>query len=125
MSPDRRRHARIAFASPAFLLVNADEIPVRLLDISLKGALVELPPGVALRRGAATLLRIDLGQDDQQIRIEASIAHLEDRLVGVACHTMDIDSATLLRRLVELNLGNPELVDRELSALISTQGPKP
>ncbi|HMW17082.1 MAG TPA: PilZ domain-containing protein [Accumulibacter sp.] len=120
MNPDRRHHTRIAFASPAFLLANAEEIPVRLLDISLKGALVELPPGTALRRGTATLLRIDLGQDDQQIRIEASIAHLEDQLAGIACQTMDIDSATLLRRLVELNLGNPDLVDRELSALISS-----
>ncbi len=121
MAQERRHHTRIVFTAPAFLLANADEIPVRLLDISFKGALLELPAGVALRKGAATLLRIDLGQEEEQIRIEASVAHLQDRLAGIACQTMDIDSATLLRRLLELNLGSPELVDRELSALISGQ----
>ncbi len=121
MTQDRRHHARIVFTAPAFLLTNADEIPVKLLDISLKGALLEFPAGVVLRKGAATLLRIDLGQEEEQIRIEASVAHLQGRQAGIACQTMDIDSATLLRRLVELNLGSSELVERELSALISGQ----
>jgi hypothetical protein len=47
------------------------------------------------------------------------VVHLQDRLAGLVCHGLDIDSATHLRRLVELNLGRPDLLERELSALLA------
>jgi 7-cyano-7-deazaguanine synthase len=50
--------------------------------------------------------------------MEARIVHVEGRHVGLLCLSMDLASATHLHRLVELNLGAPELLDRELSALI-------
>jgi len=33
--------------------------------------------------------------------------------------TIDVDSMTHLRRLIELNLGDPTLLERELKALVS------
>ncbi len=41
----------------------------------------------------------------------------ENGELGLRCEDIDVDSITCLRRLVELNLGEPELLERELSAL--------
>jgi hypothetical protein len=49
--------------------------------------------------------------------MEGSIAHLEGTQVGLRCDSIDIDSLTHLRRLVELNVGDEAILQRELSAL--------
>ena len=38
-------------------------------------------------------------------------------LVGMVCRHIDVDSISHLRRLVELNLGDEALLERELAAL--------
>ena len=38
--------------------------------------------------------------------------------IGLQCESIDLDSITHLRRLVELNAGDPALLDRELSSLL-------
>jgi hypothetical protein len=35
------------------------------------------------------------------------------------CESIDLDSITHLRRLVELNAGDPALLERELTALVA------
>ena len=51
--------------------------------------------------------------------MKARVSHVEWRYAGLRCLAIDLDSVTHLRRFVELNLGNPELLERELSALLS------
>jgi hypothetical protein len=46
------------------------------------------------------------------------VVHREWTLVGVRCVEIDLESISHLRRLVELNLGDAELLHRELSALV-------
>jgi hypothetical protein len=38
-------------------------------------------------------------------------------VVGLHCRHIDIESLAHLRRLIELNLGDPALLERELAAL--------
>ena len=45
------------------------------------------------------------------------VAHEENKELGLKCKDIDVDSITHLRRLIELNLGDPDLLERELSAL--------
>ena len=52
------------------------------------------------------------------IRMEGEIAHRDGTQVGMRCTGIDLDSIAHLRRLVELNLGDEELLHRELSALV-------
>lgn len=88
-----------------------------LLDISLKGALLDMSedwPGVL---GAKCQLRLDLGQG-VSILMHATVAHLEGTKMGVRCDNLSLDSITHLRRLVELNSGDPKLLERELPALL-------
>lgn len=47
-----------------------------------------------------------------------TLAHQKDGLLGLQCREIDLDSITHLRRLIELNLGSSELLERELGALV-------
>lgn len=118
---DRRQFSRIAFHTPASLDLPDGHVDVVLLDISLKGALIRLPAETAFGEGAVCVLRIQLDEAESGdlISMDARVAHVEGRNAGLLCRTIDIDSVTHLRRLVELNLGDPILLDREFSALVA------
>jgi len=119
---ERRQHARIAFHCPAQLVFAAGKVDVVVIDISLKGALIRLPADVALQDGAICRLHVRLDETrekDEQISMETRVTHVEGGNAGLLCLVIDIDSVTHLRRLVELNLGDPLLLERELSALVA------
>ncbi|SBT03113.1 Cyclic diguanosine monophosphate-binding protein [Candidatus Accumulibacter aalborgensis] len=118
MNADRRHSSRIAFASPAQLILADRKLEVQVLDLSVKGALVGLPEDADVVGGATSVLHINL-EDGEEICMEGTIAHVEGRQAGLVCHSIDIDSVTHLRRLVELNIGNADLLQRELSALLA------
>jgi hypothetical protein len=119
MAPERRRFSRIPFHRPVRLVVRGEEATGELLDVSLKGALLELPLGSEAPAGAACTLHIRLDAASASIRMDGEIAHRRGMLVGVSCREIDLESIAHLRRLVELNLGDEELLDRELTALIA------
>jgi hypothetical protein len=53
--------------------------------------------------------------------MQGELVHREGHQVGLRCREIDIESIAHLRRLVELNLGDEDLLERELSALISSR----
>lgn len=120
MNDERRHYSRIAFASPAQLVLGTQALAVQVLDLSLKGALLRLPADAELPLGVAAALCVPLDEIANEIRMQATVAHVEGARAGLLCHSIDIDSVTHLRRLVELNLGNADLLQRELSALLSS-----
>lgn len=119
MSNERRQYSRIAFHAPAQLTLIDQEISVVVLDLSLKGALVRLPAETKLKEGVLASLLVRLDEQGDHIRMETRASHTEGRYVGLLCLSIDLDSVTHLRRLVELNLGSEELLQREVSALLS------
>lgn len=120
MNTNRRQFSRIAFHAPAELVTGHGQSDVVVLDLSLKGALVRLPVGHRLAMGENCSLRVRLGELDASIRMQGTIAHVAGLYIGLASRNLDLDSATHLRRLVELNLADPALLERELSALVAT-----
>ena len=116
MDSQRRHFSRIAFECEASFTCGGKTQPCQLLDLSLKGALLKLQ-GQPDCNGQACELRLDLGED-AVVRMHGHVAHTEDSRVGVVCEDIDLDSITHLRRLLELNLGDPALLERELAALI-------
>ena len=50
--------------------------------------------------------------------MEGVVAHSARGLIGIACRSIDLDSITVLRRLIELNLGDAALLERDLQALV-------
>lgn len=118
---DQRRFSRISFHAGVQLHLGPDVHPAHLLDIALKGALVELPQPVADLRGKICQLKLNLGRDGEAIVMDGVVAHQAGQHIGIKCCHMDLDSLTSLRRLVELNLGDETLLDRELSHLFDSR----
>jgi hypothetical protein len=116
---DRRKFWRAAFQAQVQLVdAGGAVLPAELLDISLKGALLNVSPQWQGRTGAAYEINLTLA-DDAEIAMNAVVAHIEGRHVGLRCEDIDVDSMTHLRRLVELNAGDASLLDRELAALLA------
>ncbi len=115
---DERRHfSRIAFAGQAQLVTVNARVAVQVLDLSLKGALLLLPAHHTIEAGALCLLDLPLQPHDGRITMAAQIAHVHDQRAGLLCLGIDIESITHLRRMIELNLGDPSLAERDLKAL--------
>jgi hypothetical protein len=114
---DRRRFWRAVFHADVQLVVGAATLEAEVLDISLKGALVDLRGPWNARLGDGCRLTLNLG-GDTIITMETVVAHIAGARIGLRCTDIDIDSITHLRRLVELNAGDPALLDRELAALV-------
>lgn len=114
---DNRRFSRILFSSDASLEQEQQHYSTQLLDLSLKGALIARPAGWDHAIGTAALLTFTLDQSEFTVTMEVSIAHVHQSSLGLRCERIDIDSASHLRRLLELNLGDADLLSRELSEL--------
>lgn len=119
MSQERRHYSRIHFDTEARLYYPGGEHAAQVLDISLKGALLETRPPLPIRQGDAVRLILPLDALGTQIVMEAVIAHVEGEQLGLRCTTIDLDSITHLRRLVELNLGDAALLEREWHHLMA------
>ena len=114
---ERRRFHRIPFDSNVFLVDADQRHETRLIDISLRGALVVLPPGWKGAPGDHLHMELTIGEGDLMIHMDMEIAHAGKDRLGLACRHIDLDSMMHLRRLVELNLGDAEQLNRELNSL--------
>lgn len=124
MSTERRQFARVAFAAGAELITTQSRLACQVIDISLKGVLLRLPAGVQPQPGMPCLVRLPLDGSGSEacIAMAGELAHVEGDHVGVLCRSIDLESITHLRRLVDVNLGDPAASERELKALIAAAG---
>lgn len=115
---DQRRFTRVPFSAQARVRTGTTFIECVLLDVSLKGVLLQRPASWTPQLGAAIALELVLA-DGVSIHMDAGVAHIEPERVGLTARYLDVDSATHLRRLIELNLGDESRLHRELSAMIA------
>lgn len=115
---EQRKFSRVPFQAMAQLLLQGRIIAVQLLDISLKGALFATPAPEGFRLQERCRLVLRLTHDGDTITMDGTIAHLDGQYVGFQCLEIDISNLTRLRRLLELNTGDVEQIDRELGQLI-------
>ncbi|WP_415883253.1 PilZ domain-containing protein [Neptuniibacter sp. QD72_48] len=111
---ERRRFTRINFDAQTELKRDNETWDATLVDISFNGILVKSEQALALQKGDEVQAVIHLLGDDIAIRTPATLAHQQDNEYGFLIENLDLDSLTLLRRLVELNLGDETLLEREL-----------
>lgn len=117
---DNRRYTRVPFEADIQLDHDGRRLQAELIDISLKGILVLAPGDFAGKPGDPCLATLELGEE-AGIEMECTVIHVSGnhvgRRTGLRIDRLDMDSIAHLRRLLELNLGDPELLDRELSGL--------
>ena len=118
VSSDRRQFWRSDFDAPALVSVDGHMYCARLVDLSLRGALLEQDDSWFARQGQACHLRLELAPG-AMIQMDATVAHVRGSQIGVHCDRIDLDSITHLRNLVELNAGDPSVLERDLAHLVS------
>lgn len=114
---ENRRFTRIVFKAPVSLIQDGQHWSTQLLDLSLKGALVIKPSNWDGNIGDTFTLDFKLPGSDIDICMQVHKAHERDNCIGFTCDSIDIDSATHLRRLIELNVGSADLLNRDLEHL--------
>lgn len=114
--PNKRHFSRVAFNSPARISRHSQQWDTVILDISMKGALYVRPAEWNGAVGDTLSLEVPLTAG-MTIRMEGMVVHIVEQRVGLHCQHIDVDSIAHLRRLIQLNLGDAELCDRELSAM--------
>lgn len=117
---DRRHFTRVRFQAPARLDGPDGVVPVEVVDLSMKGALLAVPKawGETAAAEATYMLTLELSADDR-IVMALKPAHRHGEVIGFTCDRIDVDSLTLLRQLLEANSGDVELIHRELEQLVS------
>lgn len=116
--PEKRRFQRIHFDAPCELHCQESVWTTEVLDISLKGVLVKRPESwdVPLKQPCEVI--VHLNDHDAGIVMAVELRHIEAHRLGFTCKYIDIESVSHLRRLVELNLGDQVILERELSRMI-------
>lgn len=117
MAQNRRKFSRVPFEADACLFLPDGEHPVKVLDLSLKGALIRPVEPIYITVGSVGTLKLPLDGSASSIRMEIAVIHHLRNHYGLSCRDIDLDSVTHLRRLVALNLGDESLAEREFSAL--------
>ncbi|MGV6851964.1 MAG: PilZ domain-containing protein [bacterium] len=114
--PERRKFHRFAMSAQARIFAKDKIWDVKVIDISLKGVLLERPVGWDAPNNKSYRLEVTL-PGETRIGMNIAVARTEIHRLACECERIDFESFTRLKRLVELNLGDPHLLNRELSAL--------
>lgn len=114
---NRRQFTRILFSIKAELHVEDNTYPVSIHDISLNGALITAVNSHQPLKGKLGTLTFNLLDEESEVTMHIAVVHEQDDETGLQCNAIDIDSVTLLRRLIELNLGDNKQLDKELCQL--------
>ncbi|MDZ3828357.1 PilZ domain-containing protein [Pseudomonas monsensis] len=114
---NRRRFKRIAFDARTELSQGQFIWPVKLIDLSLKGLLIERPEPWLGDAEQDFFVDIHLS-DDVDIQMDVHLAHEDQGQLGFVCRHIGLESIQRLRRLIELNLADEAELERELGALI-------
>lgn len=115
---DRRRFNRVGFRAEAVLKFPIGSTPVDILDISLAGALLKVDSAIALEDGSSGSLIIKLS-DQVQIKLTGNLVSHGDGKYALNRNLDDPENDNHLRRLLELNLGDAVLVERDIQTLIA------
>lgn len=114
---ERRKFSRILFDANAYLDQAESTWRTTILDLSLNGALVEIPETFSDTQNGNITLEFVLPDSDIQLVMNTKIVHKTSKHLGLRCLHIDVESISHLRRIIELNLGDAELLNRELEML--------
>lgn len=115
-SAERRRFQRFRFTSVLRVQHGDQARDCALLDMSFRGFLARCPEG--WQPAAGDRLRVEWRLAELiKLELDAVVVHAADSHMGCSWEARDAQSFAHLKRLVEMNLGDAQLMARELKAL--------
>lgn len=115
---EKRAFQRIQFEVPVSLCQGERCWESEVVDISLKGILIRDEANMQLDTAKPVEINLALSED-AGIHMTALWSHSHNGSHGFRWTHVDIESMIHLRRLLELNSGDPDLLERELGKLTS------
>ncbi|MEE1339950.1 MAG: PilZ domain-containing protein [Succinivibrionaceae bacterium] len=114
---EKRRYNRVAYQTKGQFVGESFNVNVTVIDLSIKGVLVKTNTPLEMEIGKEGTLTIDI---DESIKVfmQVKVVRTQGCDIGLYCTKIDIESITHLRALIDLNLGNPNLLERDLEELI-------
>jgi len=113
--PEQRHYQRIGFRTEASITTRESSFSCSLVDLALQGALFKSQTVIPLEIGQKANLNIYLPDPDISLNFIAELIHKRGDFCGFLFLTEDVETLVHLRRLLELNIGNPEKTDREFA----------
>lgn len=110
-----RRFRRIPFEAEVEIDADGQSWTGALLDIAMKGALVEAGQPLPLPLGKSCSLAISLPGTPLCLDFKAELVHCEDDHYGFKFLSENLETMTHLRKLIELNTGDSEATREELT----------
>jgi len=111
---ERRRHTRVDFRADARLSADATAWPCELLNVSIKGALLTRPENFPGGDGDRCLLSIAL-DGGAAVEMEVNVVRVEQEKIACDWDMFDVAGFVQLRKMLERQLKDPKLVERELN----------
>ena len=111
-----RRFTRIHFDAECEVHYPGGAVVMQLEDISLRGVLLTCTQPLNIQVGDTVEINSYLA-NDVLIRMNAELRNIEAPHYGFFAREMDLESISHLRRLLELNLGEEALLERELEQM--------
>jgi hypothetical protein len=121
---EKRRFSRVLFNTSSQFIFEEKVYPLKLINISLKGALLENVESAVFPSGAEGIMEIKLPSSNIKIRQHAELLYVNDNKLGFQFKGSDLDSLTHLRKLLEYNTDSPEKIKEELFFLFDKSGDK-
>ena len=119
---DKRRFNRVTCEEKVLVSFDGSIVRAQLLDISLKGALVEFENDVTFQHGDILNITLSLDNSDIVLQFESKVMHLSNNVAGVKFIRIDLDSMIHLRSFIEARTMDPEQVVKEFEYFIESKG---
>jgi hypothetical protein len=113
---ERRRFRRFPIAGSVRLYSGTQMWQTELIDLSLRGVLVAIPEEWSGSTGSRYRLDCRL-EGGLIIGMGVELVRRHSTALAFSCQKIDLDSFTRLKRFIELNVGNVDVLNRELAVL--------
>jgi c-di-GMP-binding flagellar brake protein YcgR len=110
---DKRRFNRVTCEEKILVGFDGSIVKAQLLDISLKGALVEFENEVTFQHGDILDITLTLDNSDIVLQFDSKVMHRRNNVAGVKFIRIDLDSMIHLRSFIEARTMDPEQVVKE------------
>lgn len=114
---ERRRFSRIVYQAQAVITQESTQVDASVNDLSLHGLLASSDQADVLDINKQINVEFSLSGSDVTIQLVGNIVGLNNNVIRVAIDHIDIESIGHLKRLIELNVGDDELLHRNIEHL--------
>ena len=114
---ERRQFSRIIYQTPAVLSQNKKVVECFICDLSLHGLLLTSDNADELSLNTMVDVEFSLQDTDIVIELVGQVVGLNSNVIRLSIDHIDIESIGHLKRLIELNVGDDELLHRDIEHL--------